>query len=131
MAARVLIVDDHDAIRTMLITVLEAAGYDARGAIDGADALKVLGQWRPDVILLDLQMPEMNGWHFLERKATAPGLSTIPVIVVTAAPLRDVPAAERLGIRAVVSKPHDVGLLRTLVEQTARQTVAGVPKEDP
>lgn len=125
MAARVLVVDDDNAIRTMLLTVLEATGYDARGAHDGADALELLGQWRPDVILLDLAMPEMNGRHFLERRAAAPELPDIPVIVVTAATLRDVPSAEQLGVRAVVPKPHDIGLLRMLIEQSADATVDG------
>ena len=124
MAARVLVVDDDDAIRTMLLTVLEATGYDARGAHDGADALDVLGRWRPDVILLDLAMPEMNGWHFLERRATASELSAIPVIVVTATTLRHVPAAERLGVRAVITKPHAVAPLQALIEQTTGDTIA-------
>ena len=122
MAARVLVVDDT-AVRTMLLTILEATGYDARGASDGADALAVLARWRPDVILLDLRMPGTNGWRFLERKAAAPGFSTIPVIVVTAT-VRDVPAAERLGVRAVVAKPHDVAPLRELIEQSTRGRTA-------
>ena len=124
MAARVLVVDDDNAIRTMLLTVLEATGYDARGASDGADALDVLGRWRPDVILLDLAMPAMNGRHFLERRAATPGLPDIPVIVVTAATPRDVPSAEQLGVRAVVPKPHEVAVLRTLIEQSTHATAA-------
>ena len=123
-AHRVLVVDDDSALRTMLVTILEATGCHARGATDGADAFEILDRWRPDVILLDLLMPEMNGARFLRRRASVPELSNIPVIVVTTATLRDVPSAEQLGVHAVVSKPHDVGVLRTLIEQSTRGTVA-------
>src|SRR5215213_8221814 len=107
----------------MLVTILEATGYDARGATDGADALEILGRWRPDVILLDLVMPVMNGLRFLRQRAAMPDLPSIPVIVLTAATPRDVPSAEQLGVHAIVTKPHDVGLLRTLIERSARPTV--------
>ena len=72
MAARVLVVDDDTALRTMLVTIVEAMGWHARGATDGADALEILGCWRPDVILLDLLMPEMNGARFLRRGGACP-----------------------------------------------------------
>lgn len=119
MAARVLVVDDDNAVRTMLVTVLEAMGYDACGASDGADAFAVLGRWRPDVILLDLLMPVMNGLQFLEHRAPSANLAAIPVIVLTVA-TTDVPTAEQLRVRAVLPKPHAVGLLRTLIEQSVR-----------
>src|SRR3954451_21099351 len=60
-AKRVLVVDDDNAVRTMLLVVLEAADYDARGVADGGEALSVAAAWRPDVILLDLLMPRMSG----------------------------------------------------------------------
>jgi len=117
-AKRVLVVDDDDAVRTMLLVVLEAADYDVRGVADGGEALNVAAEWRPDVILLDLLMPRMSGREFLAHRATMPDLPDIPVIVVTAATSRDVPSAGQLGVRAVVQQPHDVGLLRTLIQHS-------------
>ncbi len=125
MAARVLVVDDDTALRTMLVTIVEAMGCHARGATDGADALEILGCWCPDVILLDLLMPVMNGARFLRQRASVPDFPNIPVIVITSATLRDVPSAEQLGVYAVVSKPHDMGVLRALIEQSTRDIVTG------
>jgi CheY-like chemotaxis protein len=117
-AGRILIVDDDDPVRMMLVAILEAAGYEVRDAADGADGLAVAGEWRPDVILLDLAMPGMTGREFLARRATVTGLPAIPVIVVTAATVRDVPSAEHLGVRAVVEKPHEVAVLRALIDDS-------------
>jgi two-component system response regulator (stage 0 sporulation protein F) len=114
---RVLVVEDDDAIRTMLVTVLELADYDVRGAMDAEQALAVLEAWRPDVIVLDLFMPGMGGREFLRRRSAFDDLATIPVIVVTAT-TASLPPAERLGVRAVLQKPHDVEQLRSLIART-------------
>jgi two-component system, OmpR family, response regulator len=113
---KVLVVEDDDAIRTMLVTVLELADYDVRGAMDGAEALETLAKWRPDVIVLDLFMPGMDGRQFLVRRSALDDLAAIPVIVVTAT-TASLPSAERLGVRAVLQKPHDVEQLRGLIAQ--------------
>jgi hypothetical protein len=71
----------------------------------------------------------MTGREFFDRRAAILGLCHIPVIVVTAAAIFDVPSAEQLGVRAVVQKPHEVGVLRGLVEQSVLETV-GTARED-
>jgi two-component system response regulator (stage 0 sporulation protein F) len=114
---KVLVVEDDDAIRTMLVTVLDLADYDVRGVIDAEEALAILEDWRPDVIILDLFMPGMGGREFLRRRSALDDLATIPVIVVTAT-TASLPPAERLGVRAVLQKPHDVQQLLGLIAQT-------------
>ena len=126
---RVLVIDDDHAVRTMLLVILESAEYDVLGVSNDDEALAVAAQWRPDVIVLDILMPTMTGREFLDRRAAMLGLRRVPVIVVTAAAIFDVPTAEQLGVRAVVQKPHDVGVLRALIEDSVLET-AGIARAD-
>lgn len=114
IAGRVLVVEDDDAIRTMLLTVLEVAGYDVLGVRNGLDAFTMLGEWRPDVIVLDLFMPLMDGFELLARKSASVDLAPIPVIVVTTSTAL-LPPPERLGVCAVLQRPHDVSHLRAVI----------------
>jgi two-component system sensor histidine kinase/response regulator len=83
----VMVVDDEKDPRESVCEWLTAKGYAVVAARDGADALRQLREsdgHRPDVILLDLMMPVMNGWQFREQQANDPKLAKIPVIVITA-----------------------------------------------
>jgi CheY-like chemotaxis protein len=104
--ARILVVDDEAFIRLYLEEVLVDEGHDVRSASDGAEALRLLreGEPSPDLILLDLMMPGMNGWEFRKEQAADPGLAGIPVVVVSGA--GDVQAeAARLGVQGYLAKP--------------------------
>src|SRR5215217_1116546 len=105
----------------MLLVVLEAADYAVRGVTNGIEALEAIAAWRPDVIVLDLRMPVMDGYEFLSRRLADPDLASIPVIVVTgeAAIVRPM---EPYGVQAVVRKPHDVEELRALIAQSILDT---------
>ena len=103
----------------MLLTVLEVDDYETRGVRNGFDALSVLAEWRPDVIVLDLFMPVMDGQQFLQRRAALAGVADIPIVVVTAS-TASLPPAGRLGVRAVLQKPHDVNRLRALIAEAIR-----------
>lgn len=120
---RVLVVENDDAIRTLLTLVLEIEEYDVRGAGNGAEALAVEPEWRPDVILLDLMMPVVDGREFLARRRAVEHLASAPVILVTAHN-ETVPADVRLVVRAVVPKPHDVQKLLGIVEQALSERAA-------
>jgi CheY-like chemotaxis protein len=111
---RILVVEDDDAVRTMLLTVLEVAGYEAVGVRNGTDALTMLAHWRPQVIVLDLFMPLTDGYELLARTSERDDLACIPVIVVTASTM-SLPSADRLGVWAVLQRPHDVNQLRALI----------------
>jgi len=117
----VLVVEDDDDVLDGMNTVLTERGHRVLCARDGARALTLLANVRVDVILLDLTMPVMSGWEFLEAKVADPQLLDIPVIVVSAS--RDVMLdAERPPWAAIVHKPFAVS---TLLREIERVTSGG------
>jgi CheY-like chemotaxis protein len=86
MAKRVLVVDDDADIRETVSLILKDEGWEVSLAADGAAALTLLrsGAPRPNVILLDLMMPVMNGWQFREEQLKDPQLASIPLVVLSA-----------------------------------------------
>jgi DNA-binding response OmpR family regulator len=80
---KVLIVDDDDNLRNVLLDKLSAAGFEASGAIDGADGLKMALDNHPDVILLDVMMPKMDGWQTLNMLRADEWGKTARVIMLT------------------------------------------------
>ena len=114
MACRVLIVEDDADLREMMAQMLTLEGFDAETATDGADALGKVGAVgpRPHIILLDMMMPRMDGWTFVERQRSSPAIADIPVVVVSAAP---VSLLRGLPVAAVLQKPLNFDqLLATL-----------------
>lgn len=101
----VLVVDDEEDIRETLRDVVEMGGCSAIVAANGADALKLLAEQRPCMIILDLLMPIMTGEELLEAMRKQPRLATVPVIISTSAPER-APA----GL-PVLGKPVNIGAL--------------------
>jgi CheY-like chemotaxis protein len=84
-AKRILVVEDDSLTRGVLLLFLGKQGYEMEGAANGQEALAYLEQREhPHLILLDLTMPKMDGWQFLEEKRRNPGLAGIPVIVLSA-----------------------------------------------
>jgi two-component system, chemotaxis family, chemotaxis protein CheY len=101
-ALRVLIVDDDGAIRQLLKSVLEGEGFGVDEAINGADAMDRLQDTQPDAILLDLMMPVMDGWTFLDKCRAL--RTDIPVVVMSAS--HDFPQGPQ--VRASFRKPFDL-----------------------
>ena len=81
---RVLIVDDDEDVLRLLRLLLWTAGYDTATAINGAEALGQMRQQRPCVVLLDLKMPEMDGFEFRRQQLADPTIARVPVICLTA-----------------------------------------------
>jgi DNA-binding response OmpR family regulator len=102
MATRVLVVEDDPDIRDALAEALESQGYEVDRARDGADALRVARARVPDVILLDLMMPVMNGWAFRAAQRGDRALADIPVIVISAV---DPDRLGDLAVDACICKP--------------------------
>lgn len=81
--ATILVVDDSPAIRLLMADMLLAAGYRVDLAEDGLEALKRIGQRRPDAVLTDLNMPRLDGFSLIETIRRTPDLSDLPILVVT------------------------------------------------
>ncbi len=105
---RVLVVEDDDAIRSLLDSALAAEGYEVRTAEHGGAALEVLELWSPHLILLDLMMPVLDGWGFRARQVAVLSWAAIPVIVLSAAHDVSSRQAEVLTVAAVRAKPFDL-----------------------
>ncbi len=112
--ARVLVADDDDDIRDFVCFALEQAGHEVRGAENGQAALAILEHYAPDVILLDMRMPIMDGWEFVRAYRSQPG-PHVPVIVLTAA--RDAKAwASEAGVEGYLAKPFELADLMKAVD---------------
>jgi CheY-like chemotaxis protein len=106
--SRILMVDDDPDLAEVLAGVLERTGYAVDWARNGREALQILRlTGRPDVILLDLMMPVMNGWEFRAAQRQDPALSPIPVVVFSGQGLLE-DSAGSIGAVATLRKP--VGL---------------------
>jgi len=104
MAKSILIVDD-DLVNTELTKrTLQSKGYDVQTAPDGEVALETLKKSVPDVILLDVQMPKMDGYTFILKKNCDPTIAKIPVIILTALGKTE-PLFKRHGVKAYLLKP--------------------------
>jgi len=117
---RVLAIDDDDGLLDMLNLLLRQTDFDLRTARGGKTGLELAITWEPDVILLDLGMPDLDGATFLEqyRKATA---SPAPVVLLTGA-LDGVSRATELGVSMFLSKPFDLGTLVDVVDVYASRS---------
>src|SRR5512133_3558856 len=114
-AGPILAVDDDDAIRDIVQIVLEDEGYRVVLARDGAEALELLKVMQPQLILLDMRMPRVNGWEFAERYGRLPG-HHVPIVVMTAG--RDASlVASDIGARYHLDKPFDVDDLLHLIDE--------------
>ena len=103
---RVLIVDDHDETRELMTIVLTRSGYEVQAVNSGQLALEAALRLKPDVILLDVMMPEMDGFTVLTRLKDDPRTAPIPVIVVTAKVQQQVRAdAIASGAAGYIGKP--------------------------
>jgi CheY-like chemotaxis protein len=112
---KVLIVEDHRDSREALKALFEAFGYQVAEATNGHDAVQIARAERPDIILMDIMMPEMDGFDAARRIHAIPDLARVPIIAVTA-----MEGARELALQAGMSdyvrKPVDIrGLLNKVI----------------
>jgi CheY-like chemotaxis protein len=116
---QILVVEDDAAIRGLVTEVLRDDGYAVSEAANGAEALAHVGESKPDLIVLDLMMPVMDGWTFVEECRRWERCAQVPIVVTSAS--HDLPrTAEKLrsfGVRTCLAKPFDVEGLLALVER--------------
>ncbi len=116
----ILVVDDDAAIRDMLETLLEEEGYAVVLARHGQDALELLKTVKPALILLDLMMPVMDGWQFLDNLSRNPALQGLPVVLLSAS--RSVgEATKQAQVKAYLPKPFELEKLLLNIEQNLRK----------
>jgi DNA-binding response OmpR family regulator len=112
----VLVVEDDSPIRTLVAELLTDAGYDVIEAADGFEAVQELQRRRPDLIVLDLMLPGMSGWQFLERSREELERSGIPVVILSAIRGQgDYPRA--LGVAAWLTKPLDIDRFLNAIDE--------------
>jgi CheY-like chemotaxis protein len=122
-APRVLVVEDDQAIREVIADVLDDHGFRVAAASNGEEALAALDRSMPDVVVLDLLMPVMHGWAFMESYGDKTNGSSIPIVVVSVNPI--LPRSfDRLGVRCCIGKPFALDDLIDAVEDALRPKTA-------
>jgi DNA-binding NtrC family response regulator len=113
---RILVVDDEEALRTVLSTELTSEGYEVSTAADGSEAIDMVKENTYDLVLLDIKMPNVDGFEVLKFvKGEKP---SIKVIMLTGfADLKNAIESKRLGAEDFVSKPYDLVDLLTTIER--------------
>jgi len=105
MAKKILIIEDDKFLRELIFRKLINEGYDVKEAVDGEDGLKIAEKEKPDLILLDLILPEMDGFEVLAKIKEKPALSQIPVIILS-----------NLGQREDIEKGLSMGAVDYLIK---------------
>ncbi len=108
MGVKILAVDDEATHLHLIATILRAEGFEVLTAEDGQQALDVAKRNHPDLILLDVSMPLLDGWDVLQRLRDDSSTSSTPVFIVTArAQKSDIEHGRRLGVEDYITKPFD------------------------
>ena len=124
--ARILLVDDEPDIVSTVEFRLKSCEFDVTTAGNGKEALEKATKEKPDLILLDINMPVMDGHEMLGRLRSRPDLKDTPVIMLTAySDRRDVSKAAELGISDYVTKPFDFPVLMEKISAALEGKTAG------
>jgi DNA-binding response OmpR family regulator len=111
MSKTILIVEDEEAVRELEKFILEQYGYDVMEARDGLEGLAKAEFRRPDLILLDLMMPDVSGGRMFDEMKRHPTTSGIPIVVVTGKPDAHEMFDEEIGPDNVIMKPFEADTL--------------------
>jgi len=123
MARKVLVVDDHSPTVQLIRTALEGMDMEVRTATNGAECLLAVDQERPELIILDVMMPVMDGFQTLQVLQESEENAEIPVIMLTARSSdRDVAHGWRSGVTSYLTKPFSIDQLVTLVQRILEST---------
>ena len=122
--ATILIAEDYDDNRELLRLLLNAAGYDVQEARNGAECVKIARRHPPDLVMVDLSMPELDGWGVYRELKSFPATAAIPCVAVTAHVESDRDRVLKSGFDAFVSKPFRTDELLATVERLIRKPAA-------
>lgn len=115
---RILVAEDRPASLELIRTVLESAGYEVIDAMDGQDALYKAGANSVDLVLLDLQMPKIDGFGVVRQLRNDPKFDNIPIVALTASAMQgDRERALGAGFSSYIAKPINLAALRSEIER--------------
>ena len=119
--ATILYVEDNADNRTLVRRILMAEGYNLLEAVNAAQALETLQENKPDLILMDINMPDMDGYSLTAKIKDTPGLQAIPIVALTANVMRgDRERSLEAGCDGYIQKPIDIDLLSEQIERFLR-----------
>jgi len=120
--AKILYIEDNIENRTLVKRVLEVEGYAVLEADDGIDGLRIVREEAPDLILIDINLPEIDGYEITTRLRQMEGLNNIPIVALTANVLKgDRERSLDAGCDGYIQKPIDVDLLPAQIAAFLRQ----------
>ena len=120
--AHILIVEDAPDNRTIAELILRDAGFSVTSVGDGASALIAAATKHPDVILMDLSLPHLDGWEATKRLKSDPATRDIPVIAFTAHALpNDIERARACGCSSIIAKPFEIDFFLSQVRAFIKQ----------
>jgi len=115
---RILVAEDDSPSRELLVDILSDWGYEVVQAANGQEALQQVEATLPDLVLLDIQMPLLDGFAVLKRLRGNPRFAALPVVAITAYAMReDRERTASSGFNGHLSKPIDLLFLRSLLDQ--------------
>ncbi|MGD8402015.1 MAG: response regulator [Anaerolineales bacterium] len=117
----ILYVEDNVDNRTLVRRILMAEGYYLLEAVNAMQALEILGNTQPDLILMDINMPDMDGYSLTAQIKGTPGLETIPIVALTANVMRgDRERSLEAGCDGYIQKPIDIDMFSEQIERFLR-----------
>ncbi len=123
MTHHILIVDDNDMNLVLLSKILEMEGYEVTTALNATDALKLVEQKKPDLAILDVMMPDMNGYELCRNMRLLPYAREIPIVMLTAMSSdRERTQALEAGANDIWTKPFDMHLFRQKVGELIKKS---------
>jgi two-component system chemotaxis response regulator CheY len=118
----ILVVEDDESIRNLIVSQLQDAGFEVSTAADGLEGLEAIRDRRPDAVLLDINMPRMDGFTVLERLKSDPETSDLPVLMLSAqSSPEDIRRAVQLGANDYIGKPFESRQLLRRVDRMIRK----------
>jgi signal transduction histidine kinase/DNA-binding response OmpR family regulator len=129
---RVLVIDDDESVHGVLTNMLTREGYSTRIARTGKEGLRIAGEYHPDIVILDILMPGMDGWSVLAQLKAMPGMADVPMILLTMLENKEMGFA--LGAAEYLTKPIDASKLLPILDRHRSTKPTGtvmVVEDDP
>ena len=115
---KLLVVEDNETILELETTLLKSLGFDVKGVINGMAAMTALTEYKPDLVLLDIVLPDIDGFKVCQYIKNAPSYKDIPVVMVTARnTVEDQKRWEQVGADSYITKPFKSGEVVKTIRQ--------------